>query len=202
MKRFACIAVLILFASVAIAATQTYTANPGDTVVINVAPAPIGVGSGSGSGSGSGAWNGTCPGFPRTVALTLDWQDATRLYTKDYGGFGSNDALVVSFTTGSVSSGGSLPRIASAEYNSPPSGRIAYLSSKPCDFTPQTAFGANMNGNSITAVFALGTGSGFGYYPVLELNTTYYLNIKNAASSTCAGGSCDMFVDLVKAGGL
>jgi hypothetical protein len=58
-------------------------------------------------------------------------------------------------------------------------------------------------GNSVTAVFAIGTGSGFGFYPVLTTNTTYYLNIKNSANATCASnGVCEMSVDLIKRGGL
>ena len=63
--------------------------------------------------------------------------------------------------------------------------------------------GAYTESNSLTLIIAVGTGSGFGYYPVLKTNTTYYLNIKNSPNSTCAqNNSCDMFIDLVKPGGL
>ena len=56
-----------------------------------------------------------------------------------------------------------------------------------------------MNGNTVTAIFALGSGSGAGYYPVLETNTTYYLNIRNDPGSNCvAGSACDMSIDLIK----
>lgn len=130
---------------------------------------------------------------------TMPWPTPSRLYQT----MGADDAIVIQFTTGSTSSSGSLPRIAAGEYGSPPSPRLATLSPKQCDFGPQPTVGAAGEGNSVTMVFALGTGSGFGYYPVLALNTTYYLNVKNSPSSTCrTNGSCDMFVDLVKPGGL
>lgn len=151
----------------------------------------------------STAWNGTCPGFDTTALLTMDWNHPARLYTRDVGGFTPRGVVVVQFTTGSVSSTNMLPRIAAAEFSSSPSSRIATLSPTPCDFGPQAALGAAGEGNSVTMVFALGTGSGYGYYPVLQLNTTYYLNIKNSPNATCiANGVCDMFIDLVKSGGL
>jgi hypothetical protein len=116
---------------------------------------------------------------------------------------GINTAIVVVFTTGSVSTTSSLPRVAGAEYNSSPSTRIARLSSTPCDFTTQPVPGANIEGNSVTATFAILPGSGFNYYPRLSTNTTYYVNVKNATSPTCEGsGVCDMFFDLIKPGGL
>jgi hypothetical protein len=130
--------------------------------------------------------NDTNCGVPGPVRhMVMSWQTPTRLYTSNAGGFAKNGAVVVAFTTGSVSSTTSLPRIAAAEYQSPPSSRIATLSSKPCDFGPQPTPGAAGEGNSVTMVFALGTGSGYGYYPVLQLNTTYFLNMKNSPA-TCS----------------
>jgi len=135
--------------------------------------------------------------------IQMDWANPQRMYTTNAGGFGADDVIVVRFTTGNVSSDASLPRLASAEYNSSPSSRDATLSSLMCDFAPQATPGATIIGNSITAVFAIGTGSGFGYYPVLQTNTTYYLNMKNSAGASCrSNGQCDMFIDLIKAGGL
>lgn len=154
---------------------------------------------------GGGGFTGTCPGFTNTIVLTPNWANPVRLYT-GVGGvptFGPNDALVIQFTTGNVSTTTSLVRVASAEYNSPPSARVAKLSATPCDFNAQSAPGANMQGNSITASFAITPGTGYSYYPVLNRNTTYYVNLKNDTSPTCAsGGICDVFVDLLKPGGL
>jgi hypothetical protein len=151
----------------------------------------------------SGGFNGSCPGFTATHIIPIDWSTPVRKYTEQHGGFGVSDIIIVKFTTGNVSTGSSLPRLTAAEYNSPPSSRTAVLSAIPCDFSVQSTPGATNIGNSITAVFALGTGTGFGYYPVLQLNKEYYLNMKNNPGSTCASApSCDMFIELLKPGPL
>jgi hypothetical protein len=107
---------------------------------------------------------------------------------------------VVKFTTGNVSSNTNLPNLTAVEYQSSPSSRIATLSALPCDWSTQSAPGANLHNNTINAVFAVGSGSGFGFYPVLNTNTTYYLNIKNDPGSSCVAtsGPCDMAVNLSK----
>jgi hypothetical protein len=129
----------------------------------------------------------------------MNWQSPARRTQN----MGPSDAIVVKFTTGNVSSISSLPRITGAEYQSPPSSRIAVLSPTACDFGTQPMMGAYGEGNSITMVFAVGTGSGYGFYPVIPLNTTWYLNVKNSPNSTCtAGGVCEMFFDLLKPGGM
>jgi hypothetical protein len=148
----------------------------------------------------TGGFSGSCPGFTNTYVLDINWASPTRQYALSMG---PNDMVLVRTTTGNISSTTSLPRIAGAEYNSPPSNRIATLSTTPCDFTQQAAPGANMQGNSITAIFALGSGSGYGFYPVIGLNTVLYLSVKNSPNSTCAGqtpANCGMFFDLLKPG--
>lgn len=154
-----------------------------------------------------GAWNGVCPGYANTRVLTLNWDAPKRLYTVDFGGFGITDAIVVRFTTGGFSTGGSLVSVSAAEYNGPPSTREAALSDLPCDFTDGLAGAGGAHSvastNSVTFKFGLGAGTGFGYYPVLDLGRTYYLNLRNAAGATCSiNNACNMFVDLVKPGGL
>jgi hypothetical protein len=151
------------------------------------------------------AWNGTCPGFASTLVIDVDWSPpSTRQYTASHGGFGPADIMVVRFKTGSVSSGLSLPRIAAAEYQSSPSSRIAAISDTPCSFSPlQGSLGSYGEGNTVTMVFATGTGTGFGYYPALELNKTYYVNVKNSSNSTCQiSGDCNLFIDFIKPAGL
>jgi len=151
----------------------------------------------------TGGWNGTCQGFAKTIVMSMDWAAPTRLYTASFNNMHYDDAVVVRFTTGNVETTNSLPRIAGAEYQSQPSARVAALSATPCDFDPQQTVGAYGQSVSVTMVFAISPGTGFGYYPVLQKNTTYYLNIKNAPNATCASNNvCDMFVDLVKPGGL
>ncbi len=145
----------------------------------------------------SGSFSGTCPGFDNTIILTQTWASPTR----QFASMGPNDIVIVQFTTGNVATTGSLVRIAAGEYNSPPSSRIAALSATPCDFVglPNSAG----EGNSPTFSFAISPGSGFGFYPAVAKNTTYYMNVKNSLNSTCrASGVCNMFSDLLKPGGL
>jgi len=146
-----------------------------------------------------GGWGGVCPGFTNTRVIPLSWTNPVRQYTSSYGGFGVNDAVVVEFTTGNLSSSSSLPHIVAVEFQSSPSSRIATLSKTPCDFGPQAMPGASTEGYTVTMAFALGTGYNWGYYPLLELNTKYYVNIKNNANPVCAANNnCNMSIDLLK----
>jgi len=149
---------------------------------------------------------GNCSTFTARRDLTLNWASPTRLFSSSVGGFNPNDVLVIAFTTGSVSSpDNNLPHIAVAEFVDGPSTRVAVLSTVPCDFTTGIAGypGSFSNGSTVTISFAVGTGANFGYYPKLSTNTTYYMNVKNDANSSCFfTGSCNVAVDLVKPGGM
>ncbi len=159
--------------------------------------------NGGGTGGNTGGGVGSCAGFTSTRVLVLDWNNPTRVFTSSAGGFGANDAVVVQFTTGpNPSPAGNLPKIVAAEYVSAPSGRIATLSDKACDFGSGLAMGAvTVNGaTTVTMPFSVGPNN-TGYYASLQPSTTYYINIKNAPGSTCGlSGSCDMYVDLLKPG--
>lgn len=208
MRLFAALALVL--ATSAFAEDRYIIVSPGDRIIVSPAaaagtPAPAPVPAPTPTPVPppvASGFNGTCPGFDATRLIDMDWQAPQRRYTSAYGGFGPNDVVVVRFTTGSVASGASLPRLGAAEYNGSPYERIATLSDKPCDFGPQATAGARIEGKSITASFALGTGAyAWNYYPVLMNNSTYYLNMKNAPNSGCSG-ACDMFIDLTKSGGL
>ena len=159
---------------------------------------------GPGPGPGPSPGPNQCAGFTKTLNLTMDWNAPARLYTKDFGGMGPNDAVVVAFTTGSITSpSNSLPRIVAAEWQSGPSTRIATLSPKPCDWTAQAWAGGSTSGATVTIPFTVGNTYNYGYYMIVPLMTTYYYNIKNDASPGCASnGVCDMAVDLTKPGGM
>lgn len=146
----------------------------------------------------------SCPGFTKTIVMAMNWANPERMYTAQNGGFGQNDALVVTFTTGSATSAqNSLPRVVAAEYQSSPSTRIAVLSATPCDWSAQDTQGATTSGTTVTIPFTVNNSFNYAYYPILKLNTTYYLNLKNAPSSSCTdSGVCDVAVDLNKPGGL
>lgn len=145
-------------------------------------------------------FGGTCPGFGKTLLMVENWANPVRLYTQDYGGFNSNDILVVQFTTGNgQSQTGNLPRLAGAEWQSGAADRVWALSATPCSFTPLPYFAASGTSSAVTVPFTVINPNNFGYYPILQGNTTYYLNIKNAAGSGCTS-TCNMFMDLVKNG--
>lgn len=147
---------------------------------------------------GGTAWNGTCDGYANTRVLDMSWANPTRVSTA----MGPNDAVVVQFTTGAGSSTSS-GKVAAAEWGSAPSSRIGVLSDTPCDFGPQDSSRAASAGTSITVRFYVADTLVSSSYPVLLPKTTYYFNIRNAASPTCASnGVCDIFVDFSKPAGL
>lgn len=151
--------------------------------------------------SGSGAWSGVCPGFTYTRVLPVNWAAPVRMLTSAFGGFGASDIVVVQFTTGDSASTGNLLKITGAEYQGPPIQRTAALSDIPCDFTGGSLkawWGSTTTGStSVTVPFTIENPNNYGYYPILQRNTTYYLNVKQAPSSGCTA-SCDMFFELIK----
>ncbi len=199
------------------ALTTSYTVQVcNGTACVNAPNSPLTVivpaGSAAGPPNGGGAppsggsgFSGSCPGFGNTIVMNMNWANPARLFTSSYGAFGPNDVIVVVFTTGNVASpNNSLPRLVAAEYQSPPSTRIAVLSTTACDFSAQLTQGATTSGTTVTVPFTVANSNNYGFYPILNTNTTYYLNIKNAPSSSCtsSGGDCDMAVDLNKPSGI
>ncbi len=144
----------------------------------------------------------SCSGFTKTLVIPMTWSTATRVITQNYGNFNPNDAVVVQFTTGNTtSSTGNLPRIVGAEWIDPLYNRQAVLSATPCDWSPQATSLATSNGTSTSNPFTVANPNNYGLYPILSKNTTYYLNIKNAAGSGCtAPATCNMVIDLYNAG--
>lgn len=210
MKRIAALA-LALLATAALAATQSITLAPGDSVTVTAAqqggspppvitPTPVPTPPPT-PGPSEFPTAQECGVAGSVWYREMSWQSPARLYQP----MGVFDAIVVKFTTGgTLSTPGQLPRISAAEWNSPPSARIGTLSTKRCDFAQQAKWGANLGSDaarttSIQGVFLIG-GNDW-YYPSFPPNTDVYLNIKNATDPSCSQ-SCEMFVDLVKSGGL
>ena len=140
-----------------------------------------------------------CPVTPPTQTgckvMQMDWASPTRLYTASVGGFALNEVIAVEFTTGTVPTGGSLPRFSAAEYADQPLTRFAAISDKPCDFTPAANYLTSGPSNSVTVTFAIQPGASV-FYGALKQATKYYFNIRNELASG------NMFIDLVKPGGL
>lgn len=155
---------------------RVITLQPGETIQVqapNAGPVPPDPNPDPGPGPGPDPQ----PPSGGVHVLEIPWSNSGNIPA---GNLPKGEVLAVKVTTGSISSTNSLPRIKCAEWNSPPRDRLAVLSFTPGDFDHPigNAAGATMQGQSPTAIFAVGTGAGMGYYPVVPLNTTVYLNIK------------------------
>jgi len=160
----------------------------------------------SGGGGGGGGWPVSCPGFTKTLNIDLPWtstNSATRLQTSNYGGFGSNDAVVVRMTAPAGSASYSAGTISMAEYGGGPVTRFSTISTSPCDFSQAGWFSAyNVStGTSLSYSLQVG-GSQQAWVYLMMPGTSYYLNVKNTTytgTQTCTSGSnCDMFLDFYK----
>ncbi len=181
--------------AITVSTTTTFSAtasNAGGTS----APASATVTIGSGTIS--------CSGMPSTLVENLAWDTAgspyTVAYTYNTGGFAGNGALVVVFTTPSVTTPPTSGKgnIGTVEFSGPPAERKGALSTTACDFTtgivqtnvPSTVFDTD----EPTIYFTLGY-SKPGYLQ-LQPNTTYYWNEKTA--SCTPGPTCDVKITLTK----
>lgn len=129
----------------------------------------------------SGGYVPPIPPPSEAIDDVMTWSEATTIQS---GAFGPNDAWVIQFTTGSTDSGaGGLVRLQGAEFTGPPAPRQWTLSPIAGDFGPQAMPGAQGYGSpSVTALFVVGSGDDFGFYPTIPQSTTWYLNIRNQPS--------------------
>jgi hypothetical protein len=144
----------------------------------------------------------TSPVPPGSIHIVCPFQPGSpRQYT---GPITSADIICVEFKTGSKTSNQltGLPRISGSEYQSPPRTRIAVLSKTPGDFGPQTMAGASSNGTTVSVPFTVSDPNNWGYYPILDPSTTYYLNVKSANPADNADQPANMAFDLTVPGGM
>ncbi|MEP7206593.1 MAG: hypothetical protein ABI920_06620 [Casimicrobiaceae bacterium] len=157
---------------------------------INV-PVTVAVPTGGGGNSGGGiscAPMGTVVIPLKSVAGTISQSIASA----NFGSFTNTSIAVVTFTTGANTGSGS---VSFAEFASGPVDRTASLSTSPCTFDTQAITTRYGTGNTITFQVG-GTNS---RKPVLQPNTTYYMNVKNInyyGNPTCFGSSCDIRADV------
>lgn len=144
-----------------------------------------------------------CPGFDKTVVMTFVWDKPGRLASRDYGHMGINDAAIFVFTTGPYPNPtNNLASISAVEFDAIQSTRIAVLSDKPCDWSAQPVATASASGITVTVPFAVANYAStyLGFYSNLEVNKTYYFNIKNDPTGGCAKvdgvGACDLAAQL------
>jgi hypothetical protein len=151
-----------------------------------------------------GSGNISCSGFPSTLVENMAWDTtgspATVAYTYNTGGFAGNGALVVVFTTPSVTSPPTSGKgnMGTVEFSGPPAQRRGSLSTTACDFTggitqsgvPSTVFDTQ----EPTIYFTLGYNKP-GYLQ-LQPNTTYYWNERT--DGCVPGPTCDVKITITK----
>ena len=166
---------------------NTWSANVTQTTTVSVT-ATNGGGSGTASlavnvsGGGGGAIS--CSGFLNTNVLVMNWPNWV---SNQKIPMGLLDAGVLKFTTGSTTGTGTLYETSGSGN---PAAHDATLSATPCDFGPGLAQTTNTTSNR----FALQIGGTPGGVPVLQPNSTYYVNFRNSAGTPCGGAgiACDV----------
>ncbi|MEO5699107.1 MAG: hypothetical protein ABIS17_04955 [Casimicrobiaceae bacterium] len=157
---------------------------------INVA-VTVAVPTGGGGNTGGGI---SCAPMG-TVVIPLKGIPASTsasVWSANFGSFSNTSIAVVTFTTGAASGSGS---VSFAEFAGGPVDRTASLSTTPCTF--DTAALTTRYGTGQTISFQVGGSSS--RRPVLQPNTTYYLNVRNQdywGNLTCFGSSCDIRADV------
>ncbi len=136
---------------------------------------------------------GACPGFPSTLTGTIPYGPTTNIYYSSHnGGFASDGAMVLSFTTPAKTSA-KIGSITLAEYQGSPAARSGSLSMTPCDFAGGIGgYGVFANDTAPTVRFTLGVKGGVNIE--LKPSTTYYFNVHNPLG--CGNPTCDVIVTL------
>lgn len=147
--------------------------------------------------SGSIAAACSAAGYPNPRVIQLDWNNQSRIYTKDIGGFGANDVLVLALTvpasTAATPAGGAKNTIYGSEWIDLAVSRTAYLSKSPCDFSMSTyGTGSWTESTSHRQYFTVGTKRIYSNTPAVVPGATIYVNIKNTYPDQCLG-SCNFF---------
>jgi hypothetical protein len=182
------------FTAMATAANNagSMTATPVSVTVSSVTQPP----------SGSIAAACSAAGYPGAKVIQLDWNNQGRVYSKDVGGFGANDVMVLALTVPATATatplGGALNSIYGGEWiDTNQVSRTGVLTTSPCDFGASTlGSGSYLSGPTFSVSFTIGTkrpttGTNK-YYPVVAPGTTVYVNLRNTDPTQC-GGSCNFF---------
>lgn len=189
---------------IAVNTTTNFTAKAsadGGATFSSAAQATVTIGGGGGGGGGPIA----CPNVPgTTTTIDMAWGGNVLANTAASGPLGPNDAIVVRFTTSSITSSTATGQINAYEYQGPTTARMGALSDTPCDFTA----GLPMKGGGVSA-FAGDVGPSISFMLVAQKSgavtllpsTTYYFNLKNFSGCSSPTGSCDMQVHLHKPSG-
>jgi hypothetical protein len=184
------------------AKTYTYTATASNAAsiaagtTVNATGVSVAVSSVTQPPSGTIAAACSAAGYANPRVIQMDWNNQSRLYTKDVGGFGANDVLVVALTVPASATptpaAGAKSVLYGSEWIDLPVSRTGYLSRSPCDFS--MSFGKNTWTESIgpRQYFTIGTTRVYSNTPAVAPGATVYWNIKNTYPEQCLG-SCNFF---------
>jgi hypothetical protein len=182
-------------------------------------------GSGGGGGGGGTVDTSVCAALGLNAKVVVaTWTGNTILYTASspVNGFGPNDAVIVQFTTSSVTTSTNKGNISAVEYMGPTTPRAGALSASPCDFTvgmPKYKLKSGVVTQCATTVISGATSPSTGFslvaqpqssldcQAVLQPNTTYYWNLTNfvpappTGTQQCSQSLCNMQITLTKPAG-
>jgi hypothetical protein len=186
--------------STALNCTYNLSANDSGTNTTSTPSKGISYSTGGGGGGGNIVCN--MPNGGATHVVNATWGTSQLYYSVNIGGFGPNDAIVVKFTTSSITTATGKGSISAVEYADPQAPRTGALSASPCDFG---ASALPLKGGGVAA-FANDTAP-YSYFSLvnpktgtatLQANTTYYWSIEN---SSCPSGSCNVLITFNKVPG-
>jgi hypothetical protein len=165
-------------------------------------------GGGGGGGGGNGGFSGSCSGYNTTHVLVLPWGGSGLTANATNGSWKPNDAVVVQFTTGSLTTTQTnLGNIGAAQYVDPDASRYGALSTTPCDFTVglplrKCAGTYSIFASNVAPSIGMSMIDSGSCVALLQPNTTYYFNMTTVNPATgqtaCTTATCNMMVNLTK----
>jgi hypothetical protein len=186
------------------ASDGTTTVTPTKSVSYSTTPPPPPPG---------GVDTSACTAFGLNAKVVVaSWTSNTIIKPPQSPNFGPNDALIVQFTTSSVTTSTTTGNISAVEYGDPTTQRAGALSASPCDFTvglPKVNSGSRTIFNGWNPSFSFTVSNPLTGKAMLQPNTTYYLNITNfvpappntPSAQMCGTSTCNMQITLVKPSG-
>jgi len=186
------------------------SASSGNVTVTNSAGSSSPAWSVSTGGGGGNIDTSACTALGLNAkVITVAWGSNTVVNAPTMG---PNDALIIQFTTSSVTTATGKGTISAYEYAGPTTARAGALSASPCDFSvglPKYQSANTTWFNYQNPSFSFTLFNPLRNYPTLAPNTTYYLNITNfvpappdpTGTQNCNVGNCPMQTTLTKPSG-
>ena len=187
----------------------TYTVNGAASVTVTQPAAGTG---GTPPPPNNSGWPVSCAGYSKTIPIDLPWgAPGSGNPRQNSSGFGNGAIVVARFTTPATIPSGLGGTVKTGQWSQIVAMRSLSISTTPCDFSAPSSmgfYGLQTGANNTTPSFLYQIGGASKTYPVLQPNTTYYINVRNTYTAsngtvvpTCTSGTCDIFVELDKPNG-